>query len=90
MTTTQTITHFFDLITAELQTAQQWGQTFHSAHEAYAVILEELDEFWEIVRKKKPDRDSATQALQEIERIAEQTLTEERNTLAQRQREKRR
>ena len=28
----------------------------NSAHEAYAVILEELDEFWEEVRKKKECR----------------------------------
>lgn len=31
-------------------------QQFNSAHEAYAVILEELDEFWELVRQKRRDR----------------------------------
>lgn len=30
---------------------------FHSMHEAYAVILEELDELWEQVRLKPCDRD---------------------------------
>ena len=30
---------------------------FHSMHEAYAVLLEELDEFWEQVRLKPCDRD---------------------------------
>ena len=30
---------------------------FHSMHEAYAVMLEELDELWEQVRKKPQDRD---------------------------------
>jgi hypothetical protein len=29
---------------------------FASLHEAYAVILEELDELWEEVRKKREDR----------------------------------
>lgn len=29
----------------------------NSHHEAYAVILEELDEYWEEVRKKKSERD---------------------------------
>lgn len=30
---------------------------YNGYHEAYAVILEELDEFWDIVRKKAIDRD---------------------------------
>ena len=29
----------------------------HSAHESYAVILEEVDEFWEEVRKRNCQRD---------------------------------
>lgn len=29
----------------------------NSAHEAYAVIAEELDEFWEHVKRKHDDRD---------------------------------
>jgi len=29
----------------------------HSLHEAYAVILEEVDELWGEVRKKQADRD---------------------------------
>ena len=29
---------------------------YNSHHEAYAVILEELDEYWEEVRKKTADR----------------------------------
>jgi len=31
---------------------------FNSLHEAYAVILEEVDEFWDEVKKKKEVRDS--------------------------------
>jgi NTP pyrophosphatase (non-canonical NTP hydrolase) len=31
----------------------------HSLHEAYAVILEELDELWELVRRKDRDRNPA-------------------------------
>lgn len=37
---------------------QRYGE-FSSAHEAYAVIKEELDEFWEIVKRKKGARDLA-------------------------------
>jgi NTP pyrophosphatase (non-canonical NTP hydrolase) len=29
---------------------------FNSAHEAYGVLAEEVDEFWEEVRKKRRDR----------------------------------
>ena len=44
----------------ELSRAQNHGKTFLSAHEAYAVLLEEVEVFWEIVRQKRKDRDAGT------------------------------
>ena len=45
-----------DLVLLELMTAREKHTPLASAHEAYAVILEELDEFWEEVRKKRSNR----------------------------------
>jgi hypothetical protein len=45
-----------NLIIEEYLRATQINGPFNSAHEGYAVILEELDELWEEVRKKKADR----------------------------------
>jgi len=45
-------------ILAELDRANMHGTQFASAHEAYAVMLEELDEFWEIVRQKRKYRNA--------------------------------
>jgi hypothetical protein len=39
----------------ELQSARSKYPAFHSAHEGYATILEELDELWDEI-KKKPNR----------------------------------
>ena len=36
----------------ELDRAQIHYPGFHSLHEAYAVILEEVDELWEVTRQK--------------------------------------
>jgi hypothetical protein len=41
----------------ELERATAANGPFNSAHEGYAVILEELDELWEEVRKKSRERD---------------------------------
>ncbi|HEX7727473.1 MAG TPA: hypothetical protein VF392_00445 [Terracidiphilus sp.] len=41
----------------EVERAKVHGAKFASLHEAYAVILEELDEVWEIARQKRRDRD---------------------------------
>ena len=41
----------------ELHSAKKHGTTFASLHEGYAVILEELDEIWDVTRQKKMDRD---------------------------------
>lgn len=48
----------FDEIAAELERAAKHGE-FHSAHEGYAVILEELDELKEHVWIKQSKRDIA-------------------------------
>lgn len=36
----------------ELESAQIEYPAFHSMHEGYAVLAEEVDELWEIVRRK--------------------------------------
>jgi len=43
---------FFTEISAEFQRAKKYPP-FNSTHEAYAVIKEELDEFWDEVKKSK-------------------------------------
>lgn len=40
----------------ELKRATRIHGEFNSIHEAYAVILEELEEFWDEVRKRKEQR----------------------------------
>lgn len=44
----------------EFSRATALHEPMNSAHEAYAVILEELDEFWEEVRKKESERNFGT------------------------------
>lgn len=61
-------TFMADMIT-ELQRAEGQHGRYNSYHEAYAVILEELDEFWEIVRQKTADRDPV-EARKELIQIA--------------------
>jgi hypothetical protein len=43
-------------VAAEVGRAMELHSPMNSAHEAYSVILEELDEFWEEVRKKREER----------------------------------
>lgn len=44
-------------IIEEFVRATRTSGPFSSAHEGYAVILEELDELWEEIRKRNVDRD---------------------------------
>lgn len=46
-------------IDAEVLRSQKHGSQFPSLHEAYAVLLEEVDELWDLTRLKKRDRDPA-------------------------------
>ena len=43
----------------EVQRAERHGKHFASLHEAYAVILEEVDEVWQIALQKRRERDPA-------------------------------
>ncbi len=47
---------FVRRVERELVDARGKHSPIHSAHEGYAVILEELDELWEEVRKKRAER----------------------------------
>lgn len=40
----------------ELTRAKRHGEKFFNLHEAYSVILEELDEVWDITKQKQKDR----------------------------------
>ncbi len=56
-------------VRAELQRARARNAPLNSVHEAYAVILEELDELWDLTRKRREDRDPE-QVLLELTQIA--------------------
>ncbi len=40
----------------EYEKARQSHQPYNSRHEGYAVIKEELDELWDEIKKKNPDK----------------------------------
>jgi hypothetical protein len=48
---------FLEDVAAELRLARAKHAPMNSHHEAYAVILEELDEYWDEVRKQRSKRD---------------------------------
>ena len=44
------------LMLVELTRANKMYPQFHSPHEGYAVLLEEMDELWDEIKKKQPDK----------------------------------
>lgn len=52
-------------VRVEVNRALEKFPSFNSAHEGYAVILEELDELWEEIKAKKPsDEQMRSEAIQ--------------------------
>lgn len=45
---------FAELVAAEVRKARALHAPVHSPHEGYAVIQEELDEYWDLVKSKSP------------------------------------
>lgn len=50
----------FEAVAKELDSAIAKHPPYNSAHEAYAVIAEEVEEFWELVRKRHHDKGAMT------------------------------
>ena len=50
---------FLQMVHDELARARVAHGPIQTAHEGWAVIFEELDEFWDLVRLKKEERDPA-------------------------------
>lgn len=49
---------FIQAICKEIAKAdERWSRLYHSAHEGYAVLLEEVDELWQHVKAKQETRD---------------------------------
>lgn len=61
--------NFSELVAKELTKAKSNHKPQASVHEGYAVLLEEVDEFWEEVRKKISNRDPKAM-LSELVQIA--------------------
>ncbi len=62
--------HAAEMALAELARAREkWPAGFHSGHEGYAVIKEELEELWDAVKQ-----DDSTQARREVVQIAAMAL----------------
>lgn len=54
----------------EYESASSKYPDFNSAHEGYAVILEELDELWDEIKKKKPNYDKMYNEAKQVAAMA--------------------
>lgn len=64
-----------DAIKAELVAAAPWGP-FNSLHEAYGVLMEEVEEFWAHVKvnQKKRDLDATRKELIQVAAMAAKAI----------------
>lgn len=62
-----TIDEVLALVRTELERAEAKWPRYASAHEGYAVLLEEVDEFWDEVRKRPADRNRDRMRLEAVQ-----------------------
>ena len=65
---------FLEKVSAEFERAAKLHGPMHSAHEAFAVILEEVEEFKAEVFKKRPDRENMLTELVQIAAMCAKTV----------------
>jgi hypothetical protein len=63
------MTPFLHQVALEIMQARSKHAPMNSLHEGYAVLLEEVEEFWEMVKMQTKDRDPA-EMLTELIQIA--------------------
>lgn len=56
---TGTLADILDAVSLEVRNATEKWPPFNSAHEAYAVLAEEVDELWDHVKTNQKKRDLA-------------------------------
>lgn len=56
-----------DLIAKEADRAAKKFPIFNSAHEGYAVLLEEVEELWDEIKLKSADRDDDKMLLEAVQ-----------------------
>ena len=58
------LSQILEEVREEVERAHSKYGKFNSLHEAYAVLLEESEEFWETLRRKEPAGRSREEAIQ--------------------------
>lgn len=71
---------FEEEVKKRLAEARSKHSPINSYHEGYAVLLEELDELWDEVRKRNPNKPNLRRELIDIAAMA-QRMAEDRNLL---------
>lgn len=68
---------FAEMVKAEVLRAREHHRDIQTIHEGYAVLLEEVDEFWAEVKRRTPDHVAILTELTQIgamaQRVAEDT-----------------
>ncbi|HKZ42981.1 MAG TPA: hypothetical protein VJ044_18625 [Candidatus Hodarchaeales archaeon] len=64
------IQEYLRAIEKEYRRARTLYPPFHSYHEGYAILLEELDEFWEEIKKKRGNLEKVENEITQVGAMA--------------------